>query len=146
MSLDYDIRPGLIHLRARGALSLAQLLETFALIHDHPLFDPRATLFADFRQTQAADLDHEAVQKLARSALQLDSSSLRVILVDDRLNFGIARAYQSYLALDGQAPARVFTTFVDAQALLAQRDIYISDVDAQAQDSGEADAGAPSPG
>lgn len=125
VAYQIDTEQKLVSITATGTLTVAELLALFDQIRNDPRFTPACSLFSDYRGITPIDLTTEGIEKLAQHAIDLDPGSCRIILVDNTLNYGIGRMYQSYMDIYGKSPALVTSSLSAVREQLTRAGIKL---------------------
>jgi hypothetical protein len=108
-----DIERRLVLSSGAGVLTKEDLLGHMERLSKDPDFDPDFCQLVDFTQITALEFEPDDVRQLAQRNI-FSPRSRRAFVVKDDLQFGLARMFEIYRELNGEAGIRVFRTFDEA--------------------------------
>ncbi|WP_210394734.1 hypothetical protein [Motiliproteus sediminis] len=107
VAYQIDTHQRLVCISATGTVTVAELLALFDAIRGDTDFTPDCSLFSDYRGIRPLDLDVDGIDALAQNAVDIEPHRCRIILVDNTLNYGIGRMYQSHMEIYAKTPALI---------------------------------------
>lgn len=106
----YDAEQRVLHVRAHGAVTDAELLEYARVVTTDPALDPDANEVIDLRDVTAPDATTETLKRVADTFRDAERAAkpVRIALVAaGDAAYGLARMYQAF-RIDSPAEIQVF--------------------------------------
>ena len=109
----------LVTTRVRGRITPVEIFQCQTSLRNHPSFDPSFWQLLDF-QGATFEVSGATMQHLAQSSV-FDPTIRRAIVVDSDASYGIARIFQTFREINGEA-VRIFRSLDEATAWLSDSD------------------------